>query len=78
MTLFPTRLREFEEKNNLVVQHYLNAKNQLRRNSDSPYFGDQYTRRPSCNEDMIDADDQIFNGKIQIFGINIINNNKLI
>jgi hypothetical protein len=47
VTLFPTRLREFEEKNDLVFKHFLQAKNQMRRHSDAMYFGDQYVRRSS-------------------------------
>lgn len=63
ITLFPTRLREFEEKNNLVFNHFLGAKKDLRRNSETPCFGDQYTRRASCTEDLIDDDDQMYSGR---------------
>jgi len=69
ITLFPTRLREFEEKNNLVFQHYLGAKNdlKLRRHSENSSFGDQYTRRRSVDIDAIDADEEFFNTMQNIF-----------
>jgi len=74
ITLFPTRLREFEEKNNLVFQHVLSAKN-LRRNSDISglNFGDQYTRRKSCTEvDVMDYDEEKFDVMSNVFRRNSI------